>query len=118
MTKPNPKDRLSTEEIKENMDGFDDDVLCIPPIPTVVHTALNTVNNIIALLEANREHASATNRAALKRALGCKHTSGCKHAELTEQQMKKPLTLYSLRKKIMQASDEQWEDFQFAREIM
>lgn len=110
MTKQSPSKRLSPEEFDQILEVYDKEILKIPPVPQVVQNIDSLLKDMISMLEKRALKASPTGKQAIKDTLG--------DTTFTPEQIKHPQTLYALRKKIETASEENRNDFTFARQIM
>ena len=112
MTEQDVQVRLTPEKFAETLAIYDKEILGILPIQQIVKNVALQLDRVIALLEAQIKHANIAEKAIIKKALGVKN------AALTDSQIRNPVSFYALQQKIRQKSDDDKEDFNFARQVM
>ncbi len=111
MTKQKAEDRLQSKDLADVLATYDREILQIPPIPQIISNVATLVNEAIAMLENRANAADEKEKLAIKKSLGSPKG-------MTPKQLANPRTLYALKNKIEQASEQDKQDFNFARQVM
>nr|HAT8712728.1 protein kinase [Legionella jordanis] len=112
MTKQSPSQRLKPAQFAQMLATYDKEILQIPAVPQIIKNVAQLIDDIILMLEDRAQKAGPAEQKAIMKSLGSAQMS-CDPKEL-----KSPKNLYALKDKIAQASKEDCENFNFAREIM